>query len=139
MKTNTISLTRAASAIAQARKDLWVVQLEQYPDSVAMTEREVFDFMQDVTESVAREIEYWDKKGTELYPDPVDRRIERMHVANLAIERERGRRARAVAFACVNDPIGVFYKCVLKPDGTYKFIGYRYGLEPSEYMSGFTF
>ncbi len=45
--------------------------------------------------------------------------------------------ARHAALSLVEDPIGFFYKCGRQPNGAYRWVGYRYGVDESEYRSGF--
>ena len=36
---------------------------------------------------------------------------------------------------CLKYPLGVFYVCNKQPDGSYQWSGFRYGIEPQEYLS----
>ncbi len=45
---------------------------------------------------------------------------------------------QSIAMAVADDPHGVFYECGKNEDGTYRWRGFRYGLEGHEYRSGFS-
>ena len=66
------------------------------------------------------------------YPDSV-----RM-TANEVVDRayENPGFAKHAALAMVEDPIGFFYKCGLR-DGSYRWVGFRFGVEPQDFRSGF--
>lgn len=118
-------------------KTLMDAQLSAYPDSRRLTDDEMLGLLENAmpawTEQAIKELvtKYANKEigKSEMY---VERERQRFAVAE-----SRGQWAR-IAFMCrTTYPDGFFYACGRRDDGVYKFVGFRYGLEESEYMSGF--
>ena len=83
------------------------------------------------------------------YPDSVvltdNQMLELLHTAapdwlvgwSMEVEQVRARWARGAFMCRIDNPDGFFYACCKRADGTYRYVGFRYGLEDSQYMSGF--
>jgi hypothetical protein len=49
----------------------------------------------------------------------------------------RGQWARSAFLNRSQSPDGFFYACGKREDGIYQYVGFRYGVEDSQYASGF--
>jgi hypothetical protein len=124
------------------REQLIARQLIEYPDSRILTHSEALHWPYHDAAITAvdkkRAQDHW-----ELIEDQVDVRDKWYFKALVMSEAEKfaAQRAlstaRGLAVALSNGEDGVFYECGLQPDGTYRWRGYRFGLEGSEYQSGF--
>lgn len=120
-------------------KALWAVQLAQYPDSVELRMGQVLRMHQQCRpwgehpRLRARELK--DPFYVQLYNE----RVHKWEMQKLEMERSM---LMSIAVALSNtvshgEKPGIFYLCGKQEDGTYQWMGYRYGYAPSEYMSGF--
>lgn len=120
----------------RVQAELWERQLEEYPDSV----RRDFKYVLNVwlnrqmpeTFRANREKEFA-KMGSLYDSEDEFRREQNKHVST-CWQQERESIQRSVILTMQNT-CGVFYECSLKPDGTYRYTGFRYGFEGSEYQS----
>ena len=114
---------------------LWQAQLAVWPDSVHVHRGEALGWMyEDSREGIQRRMECWEESNKDHHP----RRIaDRLAYYEKCVIEERWRMARAVATAMAHD-VGIFYECGKQPDGTFRHRGFRFGLEPSQYLSAFT-
>lgn len=135
MKPHETNLALALSQIAKVQEELWEVQLQEYPDSVRMKSEEVLDACYESPPDLDRILKYWDETKSVMW-DESDRRHMRSQFAKDVIARHKYDVSRAIAFT-IQDPCGVFYKCGKNEDGTYRWMGFRFGFEGSEYQSGF--
>lgn len=136
MKPHPINLGLAEDQIAKAQEDLWEVQLKEYPDSVRMTLEEVQGRLQEDPPHREAHRERWDKRREDFTCAPeftAHRPFEKLKT----ISDYQLRMSRSVALCAIQDPCGFFYKCGKTSEGAYRWMGFRYGLEPSQYMSGF--
>lgn len=123
---------------------LWGVQQREYPDSVMLTEQDLHALMRESFPSwlatnykVAMSKPDVDSRWNILFYDSEnERRRDWLHYAEMEILRLRHQLAVSIASCLMTAPHGIFYACC-KKDGVYRYMGHRYGLEPSEYMSGF--
>ena len=90
---------------------LMEAQMGEYPDSVVLTDIQILDLLH-----ISK-------------PD--------WAVSMREIETHRARCARAAFLCRITHPDGFFYACGKRSDGTYRHVGFRFGLEDCEYMSGF--
>lgn len=126
----------ALAQIAKAQEDLWEVQLKEYPDSVRMPLEEVLGRLQEDPPHLEAHMEWWDKQREDFTCAPeftAHRALEKLKT----ITDYQLRMSRSVALCAIQDPCGFFYKCGKTPEGTYRWMGFRFGLEPQDYMSGF--
>jgi hypothetical protein len=113
-------------------------QLRAYPDSIVLTDHQMHTaLLLEIPDWVANykyedwryyearyELGYW---ADNFYQTSRERDI----------EASRARWARNALLYKWQTPDGFFYACSKKGDGTYRYVGFRYGLEESEYASGF--
>jgi hypothetical protein len=117
-------------------------QLSAYPDSIVLTDIQMMDALR---KSTSDWIKYDKPEEWRYYADLSDALKEdkwlvmRMHEisVDLQVQETRAQWARSAFIYRAETPEGFFYACCKKPDGTYKFVGFRYGLEDSQYASGF--
>jgi hypothetical protein len=117
---------------------LMEAQLEAYPDSIVLTDHQMYDALRSETPDwlIGHEFEHWDKYEARYEMGVFagwyyDKWKEHM------IEQTHARWARNALLYKWQNPEGFFYACCKKEDGTYRYVGFRYGLEESEYASGF--
>lgn len=137
MKPNMVNLALAQAQIETVRKELWEVQLQEYPDSVPMRDEEIYDLMYSGNPPYLKTtMAVWELRHADLYSETeIASEVDKEQLRRrLAFRREV---ATKVAGCLMQDPCGFFYKCGKKPDGTYRYMGFRYGMEPEQYMSGF--
>ena len=89
-------------------------QMGEYPDSVVLSDSQMYAAL-----TVARP--EW---ATDTTPEA-------------AIEQARAQWARNAFLYRGGDTQGFFYACVKREDGTYRYVGFRYGTEGCEYASAF--
>jgi hypothetical protein len=113
-------------------------QLSAFPDSIVLEVDKMYDALassepewlqghkfEDWERYEARhEMGWWSER---YYDEWKDARI----------EQARAQWARNALLYKSQYPEGFFYACCRKPDGTYRYVGFRYGLDVSEYASGF--
>jgi hypothetical protein len=117
-------------------------QLSAYPDSLVLTDIQMMDALR---KSTPDWIKYDKLEEWRYYSDLSDALkedewlVKRMHEqsVDLQVQETRARWARNAFIYRAETPEGFFYACCKQPDGTYKFVGFRYGLDDSEYASGF--
>lgn len=137
MKPPETNLTLALSQIAKVQEELWGVQLQEYPDSVRLTPKEVIDACYERSPTLALAMHDWDHDSGPDYENESDRRAARSLKGQELILQHQLNVSRLVVIAAVQSPCGVFYKCGKNEDGTYRWMGFRFGFEGSEYQSGF--
>ena len=117
---------------------LMEAQLEAYPDSIVLTDHQMYDALRsEIPDWIANsrfedwryfearhELGYWTDNFYQTWKER-------------DIEQTRARWARNALLYKWQTPEGFFYACCKKEDGTYRYVGFRYGLEESEYASGF--
>jgi hypothetical protein len=145
-----IQQSEVARLIEQAREELIAKQLEMYPDSRIMTDAEVLiewvysipDHLkvtwQEWADEHAKDWEKLDGVRCLASVSELTKRLMYEQKYNSYREDYVTRIANSVALYMSN-PIHVFYECVKKEDGTYKFRGCRDGVRCQDYGSGFGF
>jgi hypothetical protein len=117
---------------------LMEAQMGEWPDSLVLTDAQML-------EAMANEVPEWIAKHKFKDWRSYEARHEMGWYAEIhydewrraMMEETRARWARA-AFRCrIGDSQGFFYACGKRDDGTYQYVGFRYGLEDCEYASGF--
>lgn len=125
-----------ASLEASRRKleeELWKAQLACWPDSVRCTVIDVLNWSEDDAEDhfeIAEHLKRWYARSIRMETKSVRVEITNMEIQRWKAERS-GRVTRSAVFAMQYD-VGVFYTC-----GGGRYRGFRFGLEPHEYLSGF--
>ena len=117
---------------------LMEAQLSAYPDSIVLTDIQMMDALRTATPDWIR----YDKLKEWRYYDELKKDewlAKRLHEqsVDLQVQETRARWARSAFIYRAETPEGFFYACCKQPDGSYKFVGFRYGLEESKYASGF--
>lgn len=117
---------------------LMEAQLSAFPDSIVLTEIQMYE---------ALRLGVPDWIADHKYEDWVhyDARHEMGWYADMyytewrhkQTEQIRAQWSRNALLYKWQTPDGFFYACHKKPDGSYRHVGFRYGLEDSEYASGF--
>ena len=111
-------------------------QLGEYPDSVVLTDRQMLDILYEARPDwLPKTSDDWSERV--LYTDKTERRIAFIGYIELQIARATAQWARSAFMYRTQDHKGFFYACGKREDGTYRYVGFRYGLEGSEYASGF--
>ena len=119
-------------------KSLLEAQVGEFPDSIVLSDYELYNVLADAVPEwlVDHKFEDWDKYGSRHemgwwsenhYEEWKDVRI----------EQARAQWARNALLYKSQYPKGFFYACSRKPDGTYRYVGFRFGKQDSEYASGF--
>jgi hypothetical protein len=122
--------------LAEVQAELWEVQLQEFPDSVKMKYSDVCNLAYQVPDNLEPEMAAWDTTYGLFYKS-TDKLVAKSDKRNALVLNYQLRMARAINMA-MQSPEGIFYQCGKRENGTYKWIGYRYGVQPSQYMSGFT-
>jgi hypothetical protein len=120
------------------RKKLEQAQFAEWPDSLILSDREMLtllvwavpDWLQELT------LETWDQ--ADWYETKWERKQGFFAYWDKQATEQRLIWARSAFMCRSNYPDGFFYACGRREDGRYRHIGFRYGIEPSEYMSGFS-
>jgi len=89
-------------------------QMGEYPDSVVLSDSQMYAALAVATPEWA----------SDTTPEA-------------AIEQARAQWARNAFMYRSDYPQGFFYACVKREDGTYRYVGFRYGIEGCEYASAF--
>ena len=117
---------------------LMEAQLSAYPDSIMLNDHQMHTALQlEVPDSMDYyKLEEW---GYYEYLKKDEWLAKRLfeHDLKALIEQTRARWARSALLYKWQTPEGFFYACSRKPDGSYRFVGFRYWLEESQYASGF--
>ena len=113
-------------------------QLSAYPDSIVLTDHQMYDALRSEIPSwlIGHEFENWDKYEAR-YEMGVFAGWYYDKWKDHQIEETRARWARNALLYKWQTPDGFFYACCKKEDGTYRYVGFRYGVEDSQYASGF--
>ena len=111
---------------------LMEAQMGEYPDSVVLTDSQMLDALRTAIPDwlVGYEFKDWDQKDwfDESYFD---------QWRKLQTQEDRAQWARSAFLYRTTHPDGFFYACGKREDGTYRNVGFRFGLEDQEYASGF--
>ena len=116
-------------AAEQAQAILWAVQLEEFPDSVRIPHNMVHQWAYDEPNRAEWERVYANENA-------ILNRGQIFDAWQKYITDHQLRAARGITIS-VQDLVGVFYVCGKREDGSYRYRGYRYGVEGSQYQSGF--
>jgi hypothetical protein len=116
-------------------KMLWDAQLRERPDSVRLTVSEAYRWM-DESPNVDALVTWWNKECAESYLNTIERIAARGNYVVETVNNHRLHVARSLAMA-LQYPAFVIYECGRNADGTYRWRGIRYGVEGSQYLSGF--
>lgn len=114
-------------------------QMGEYPDSVVLTPRQMHHAMKVGIPDWLVNHKFEDWKMYDARFEINEWYAERFYEdwRALQIEQARAQWARNAYYHQADTPEGFFYACCKRDDGTYRYIGFRYGLEDSEYASGF--
>ncbi len=120
-------------------KTLLEAQLSAFPDSIVLEADKMYDALADAVPEWIQEHKYedWDRFPASFKMNEWYAPMYYEEWRNARIEQARAQWARNALLYKAQDPQGFFYACGKKPDGTYRYVGFRYGLEESEYASGF--
>lgn len=118
---------------------LMEAQMGEWPDSLVLTNRQMYDAMQVAVPDWISNHKIKDWRMYEARHEFGDwfAPIFYMDWKHLQIEQTRAQWARSAFYYRSGDPEGFFYACGKQDDGTYRHVGFRYGLEDCEYASGF--
>ena len=115
---------------------LWAAQLEAYPDSMRLTDSEMLKALYTVPETL-KDMTVNDWYYKDGYPDKVERQIAFIAYMEKSKLQEQAQWARSAFMCRFSYPDGFFYACCKRDDGTYRYVGFRYGTSGDQYMSGF--
>lgn len=133
-KTN---LTLLDDLLTEVREELWDVQLEVFPDSVRTSLGDVLDLTYKQPRHLDAIMKAWTRDYANLYNTKAEEMVAYTQKFNDTIATYRLDLARSIILT-LQYPQGIFYMCGKQHDGTYLYMGFRYGAEPSQYMSGFS-
>ena len=120
-------------------KTLMEAQMGEYPDSVVLTDRQVWELLRTAKPEWLDDHKYeeWKHYDARFEINEWWAPIFYQEWRALQAEEQRAQWARSAFSYRAENPDGFFYACCKRDDGTYRYIGFRYGLEDREYMSGF--
>ena len=120
-------------------KTLMEAQLSAFPDSIVLEVDKMYDALADAVPQWLQDHKYedWDKYPARYEINEWFAPMYYEEWRTTRIEQARAQWARNALLYKAQDPQGFFYACGKRPDGTYRYVGFRYGLEESEYASGF--
>jgi len=111
-------------------------QMGAYPNSLVLTDMELLNALYAAKPDwIPQTADDWDERV--WYDNKVERRIAFIMYIELQVARAQAQWARSAFMNRAQDPAGFFYACGKREDGTYRHVGFRYGLEDSEYASSF--
>ena len=140
MTPSQLNLALALEQVKKAQEDLWEVQIGEYPDSVRVELSELIELAAQAKPcGLTKEVERWRVTFESSFKSRLDMGIAQNEYEERLILRHREHLYQSIFIAAVQDPLGFFYKCGKGPGGKFRWVGYRYGLEPHQYMSGFEF
>ena len=115
---------------------LWAAQLEAYPDSIRLTDDEMHRALYSVPETLkGLTVNDWHFKDG--YTNDMERQFAFMAYVEKYKLQEQAQWARGAFMCRFSYPDGFFYACCKRDDGTYRYVGFRYGTSGDQYMSGF--
>ena len=115
---------------------LWAAQLEAYPDSIRLTDDEMHSALYRVPETLkGMTVNDWHFKDG--YTNDMERQFAFMAYVEKSKLQEQAQWARGAFMCRFSYPDGFFYACCKRDDGTYRYVGFRYGTSLDQYMSGF--
>jgi hypothetical protein len=115
-------------------------QMGEYPDSLVLTDEQVYDALKVGTPDWLENHKFEDWSWYAFRSDFGSEQLAKIFYNEWrALEKEQTRAqwARAAFMYRSDTPEGFFYACGKRDDGTYRHVGFRYGLEDCEYASGF--
>jgi len=120
-------------------KTLLEAQMGEFPDSVVLSDYQMFEALRSTVPDWLQNHKYedWDlyRARYEINEWYADRYYEEWK-ENMT-EQARAQWARSAFLYKTQYPKGFFYACGKRPDGTYRYVGYRFGKHDREYASGF--
>jgi hypothetical protein len=119
---------------------LMEAQMGEWPDSLVLTDRQMLDAMKVGTPDWLANHKLEDWSWYALRSDFGSEQLVKIFYGEwraLQSEQTRAQWARNAFYYRSGDPQGFFYACGKRDDGTYRHVGFRYGLEDCEYASGF--
>jgi hypothetical protein len=115
---------------------LWAAQLEAYPDSIRLTDDGMHRALYSVPETLkGLTVNDWHFKDG--YTNDMERQFAFMAYVEKYKLQEQAHWARGAFMCRFSYPDGFFYACCKRDDGTYRYVGFRYGTSVDQYMSGF--
>ena len=115
---------------------LWAAQLEGYPDSMRLTDDEMLKALYSIPETL-KGLTVDDWYFRDGYTNKIERQIAFMDYVEKSKLQEQAQWARSAFMCRFTYPDGFFYACCKRDDGTYRYVGFRYGTSGDQYMSGF--
>ena len=114
-------------------------QMGEWPDSLVLTDMQVHDALRVGVPDwiVTHKFEDWSWYDARFEMNEWYAEYFYREWRAAEIEQARAQWARAAFMYRSDYPEGFFYACGKRDDGTYRHVGFRYGLEDREYMSGF--
>ena len=118
---------------------LWEAQVSAYPDSLRLTDTQMLDALRTAIPDWVAESKYedWDNYAARYEINEWYAPLWYRDWRELQIEQARARWARNAFMYRAQNTQGFFYACVKRPDGTYRYVGFRDGFEEQDYASGF--
>jgi hypothetical protein len=119
---------------------LMEAQMGEWPDSLVLTDRQMHDAMKAGTPDWLQGHKFEDWSWYAFRADFGSEQLAKIFYQEwreLQREQTRAQWARSAFHYRSGDPEGFFYACSKRDDGTYRYIGFRYGTEDCEYASGF--
>jgi hypothetical protein len=119
-------------------KSLLEAQVGEFPDSIMLSDYQMFDALRSTVPDwlVDHKFEDWNKYEARYEMGVFVGWYYEEWKENMT-EQARAQWARSAFLYKTQYPKGFFYVCGKRPDGTYRYVGYRFGLNDHEYASGF--
>jgi hypothetical protein len=131
-----VDLALMQEQLAKVQEQLWEMQLSQFPTSVKLTGDEIRELCDSKPAFLDATMERWDQTMASSYTPDMAKWARRDERQKLILD-HRAQAGRYIARCLFDEPYGIFYKCAPQPDGSYRYIGFRYGFEDYQYASGF--
>lgn len=114
-------------------------QVGEWPDSLVLTDDQMLQALVVATPEWINEAKFenWSWYEARHEMNEVYAKIFFGEWKRLQVERERTQWARNAFMYRSSYPQGFFYACCQRADGSYRYVGFRYGRQDSEYASGF--
>lgn len=114
-------------------------QMGEYPDSLVLPDEQMYDALVRATPDwiSSAKFENWSWYEARHEMNEVYAKVFFDEWKRLQVEQERARWARTAFMYRSDYPQGFFYACGKQADGSYRYVGFRFGPEDCAYASGF--
>ena len=120
-------------------KTMWAVQVNEFPDSVKLEDSQVLEMIMSAVPDWLRDmtVEQWREELIGGYDNANDELLAFRAWCDKETMRARFMWSISAFGNRSQSSDGFFYACGKQDNGWYKHIGFRMGLDPSDYASGY--